>query len=155
MRLNKGIFTEAHAKEISTWVYEGKYSIYNFPPWKIMLKEKFALCNPIKRKSFIAYTDEADNLIGFVNLVDEGKYVFFGIGLKPNICGKGIGKEVVNMSIEESKNKFGLKPIILEVRSFNKRAIKCYESQGFKIIGISEHDTFVGSGDFYIMEYNH
>lgn len=154
MNLKQKVLTEEQAKEISNWKYEGKYSIYNLPDWETMKKDYFALCDDKKRETFISYCDVDDNLIGFVNLIDEGEYIFFGIGIKPSYCGKGLGKQIVSMAILESENKFGNKPMILEVRCWNKRAINCYKSQGFEIIGNTVYDTYIGNGEFYIMEYN-
>ena len=44
--------------------------------------------------------------------------------------------------------------VVLEVRIFNKRAIRCYESIGFKIKNNYIRDTFTGDVEFYYMEYD-
>lgn len=38
------------------------------------------------------------------------------------------------MALIESQNRFPNKPVILEVRTWNKRAVNCYKSQGFEIV---------------------
>ena len=38
-------------------------------------------------------------------------------------------------------------------RSFNKRAIKCYERSGFEITDVYQKDTLIGSDEFIKMEY--
>ncbi|EQK39578.1 acetyltransferase family protein [[Clostridium] bifermentans ATCC 19299] len=106
-----------------------------------------------KRENFIGYADSKNNLVGFVNLLDEGESVFFGIGIKPEYCGIGIGKQIVSMALDECKRRYPSKPIILEVRSWNKRALRCYESQGFKVIDRKHQETYLGTGEFFIMEY--
>ena len=70
--------------------------------------------------------------------------------MHPEKCGKGIGKEFVNfiLNTQELKNKI----ITLEVRSFNKRAIKCYQSVGFELVDKIEKETLNGNGLFLIME---
>lgn len=46
--------------------------------------------------------------------------------------GKGIGKKALNELVKIGFNQFGLEKIKLNVYEFNKQAIKCYESVGFK-----------------------
>ncbi|CEN82400.1 acetyltransferase [[Clostridium] sordellii] len=153
MNLKSVKFTEELAKEVTTWKYEGDYEIYNLPSWDEVLKKQISLCREEKRKNFIGYVNEQNNLVGFVNLVDEEDSVFLGIGVKPKYCGVGIGKQIIKMSLDECKKRYKNKPIILEVRSWNKRAINCYESQGFKVINIKKQETYAGFGEFFVMKY--
>jgi ribosomal protein S18 acetylase RimI-like enzyme len=56
--------------------------------------------------------------------------------------------------IEEGKVRFPETAIGLEVRTFNKRAIKCYEKIGFIIKKRSRRDTpTLKNAEFYYMEY--
>lgn len=134
MNLNKARFTEEHAIDVSKWKYTDEYSIYNLPPWEEIKNNNFSLSREDKRKNFISFMNNNEELIGFINLLDEGDSVLFGIGIKPDYCGKGIGKEIIRLGLEECKNRYDDKPIVLEMRTFNIRAIKCYESQGFRIV---------------------
>lgn len=154
MELKLVNLSERHAKEISTWEYEGKYAMYNLPSWDDMVKENYSLCDEVKRDRFIAYIDEKDNLIGFVNLLDEGDSIFFGIGVNPKYLSLGIGKKITNSALEEVKLRYGNKPVVLEVRTWNKRAVNCYKSQGFNIIETKTQETFLGLGEFYVMKYS-
>lgn len=153
MNLNKVKFTEEHAIEVTNWKYEGKYSIYNLPPWEEIKKKNFSLAKEDKRKNFISFINDNKELIGFINLLDEGSSVFFGIGMKPNYCGMGIGKEIIGLGLQECRNKYSTKPIVLNVRIWNMRAVKCYESQGFKIVETKVQKTHLGDGEFFVMRY--
>ncbi|CEO21829.1 GNAT family N-acetyltransferase [Paraclostridium sordellii] len=153
MNLKPVKFTEELAKEVTTWKYEGDYEIYNLPSWDEVLKKQISLGREEKRKNFIGYVNEQNNLVGFVNLVDEEDSVFLGIGVKTKYCGVGIGKQIIKMALDECKKRYKNKPIILEVRSWNKRAINCYESQGFKVINIKKQETYAGFGEFFVMKY--
>ncbi len=53
----------------------------------------------------------------------------------------------------ECKKRYSSEKIVLEVRSFNKRAIKCYEKAGFEITNVYQKDTLIDSGEFVKMEY--
>lgn len=153
LRLISNVLTKEQAKEIVNWKYEGVYEIYNLSRWDELVKSGCSLCDDIKRNSFRGYLDEDGQLVGFTNLLDEGDEVFFGIGLNPRMCGKGLGKIITKMAIEESKRRFKGKDIKLEVRTWNDRAINCYKSQGFEIIEIINNKTYIGYGEFYIMKY--
>ena len=154
MKLTDHKLSEEQAKEISNWRYTGEYLIYNLPSWDIMVHENYSLTDTVKRERYIGYSNENGQLVGFVNLLDEGETVFFGIGINPNYCGKGIGKIIINKSLIEIQKRFPNKPVILEVRTWNKRAVNCYKSQGFNIIEIKQHQTHIGFGEFYIMRYD-
>lgn len=154
MNLKTDKLTEIQAKEISNWKYDGEYSIYNLPSWEKMIQEKYSISDSTKREKYIGFVNENNELMGFVNLLDKGDSVFFGIGINPNVCGIGIGKLITNMALIESQNRAPNKPVVLEVRTWNKRAVSCYKSQGFKIIATKQQETKLGFGEFYVMEYN-
>ena len=53
---------------------------------------------------------------------------------------------------ESSKKLYPNKPLYLEVRTWNTRAVKCYEKAGFRIDGQAyELTTGIGTGTFYRM----
>lgn len=153
MKLTAHKLSEEQAKEISNWKYTGEYSIYNLPSWDKMVQENYSLTDNVKRERYIGYINEDGDLVGFVNLLDEGDAVFFGIGIKPNYCSNGIGKVITKMALIESQNRFPNKPVILEVRTWNKRAVNCYKSQGFEIVETKKQQTYIGFGEFYIMRH--
>lgn len=153
MELTAHKLSEEQAKEISNWIYTGEYSIYNLPSWDKMVQENYSLTDNVKRERYIGYINDDGELVGFVNLLDEGDTVFFGIGIKPNYCSKGIGKIITKMALIESQERFPNKPVVLEVRTWNKRAVNCYKSQGFEIVETKQQQTYIGFGEFYVMRY--
>ena len=154
MNLKADKLTEIQAKEISNWKYNGEYSIYNLPSWEKMLQENYSLCDDAKRERYMGFLNEDMKLVGFVNLLDQGDSVFLGIGVNPKVCGIGIGKLITNMALIESQNKFPNKPVVLEVRTWNKRAVSCYKSQGFRVISTKEQETKLGLGEFFVMKHS-
>lgn len=154
MKLTSHRISEEQAKEISNWEYSGEYSIYNLPSWDRMVQENYSLTDASKRERYVGYTNEDGELVGFVNLLDEGDTVFFGIGVKSDFCDKGIGKIITKMALIESQKRFPNKPVVLEVRTWNKRAVNCYKSQGFEIVGTKQQKTHIGFGEFYVMRYS-
>jgi len=137
--------TETEAKEICSWEYNSEYSIYNIGGWNKALNDNWAITNMIKREEqFRSVCNDNNKLIGYFRIIKNKDKIKLGLGLHPNLCGLGLGKEfLLNiLDYNEVKNKV----IELEVREFNKRALKCYEKVGFKIIDKNK--------DFILMSLN-
>ena len=95
---------------------------------------------------------DGKDLVGFINLNGEDPEVFFGIGVNPDCCGKGYGQQMTRMAWEISQTLFPGKPMYLEVRTWNKRAVRCYEKAGFHVVGEPiKQTTSIGEGMFYHM----
>ena len=62
--------------------------------------------------------------------------------------GKGYGKEAIKLLLEYGFNNLNLNNIMLKVYSFNKRAVKLYESLGFQKIG-TRHKSHYSKGKYY------
>ena len=60
----------------------------------------------------------------------------------------------MKLLIEECSNRFPDCLTVLEVRIFNRRAIRCYENVGFEIKKKYCKDTLIGNAEFYLMQYN-
>lgn len=101
--------------------------------------------------NFFAFYDE-EKLVGFINWRDEGTAVFFGIGVNPACCNQGYGQQITKTACKISNKLFPGKPLYLEVRTWNTRAVRCYEKAGFHIAGEPiKQTTSIGEGVFYHM----
>lgn len=142
----------AQEKEIvAGWNYTGEYEVYNMPSYQQQLEEGVAFGNPQCDRNFHSYYD-GDKLIGFTNLLEEPKEVFVGIGVTPEACGKGYGQQMLRIAKEISKQRYPGKPLYLEVRTWNRRAIACYQKAGFTIdTDPFQQETMLGTGEFFRM----
>ncbi len=103
------------------------------------------------KNNFYSFFDH-DTLVGFINLYEEPTEVFFGIGVRPDACGRGYGQQMTKAACDLSGRLFPGKPLYLEVRTWNARAVRCYEKAGFRITGEPiRQTTSVGDGVFYHM----
>lgn len=143
--------TREEAIQICDWKYPDEYSIYDMPSYKEMESKGIALANPKNIKSYYTFYD-GEVLVGFINLLNEGHVMFLGIGVTPKQCNKGYGHQILEQAVNLSRTLYGNKQIYLEVRSWNKRAVKCYEKAGFIIVNTIQQETYAGKGDFYRME---
>ena len=74
--------------------------------------------------------------------------------MRPDLCGRGFGWQMTQAACELSGKLFPGKSLYLEVRTWNERAVRCYEKAGFRIAGEPIHQvTLAGDGVFYHMVY--
>lgn len=146
--------TENYAKQICSWKYDGDYSIYNYPEWDKIFSENWGITIEQKRNNeFSAILDECTNLCGYIRILNKNEYILIGLGLKPSLCGQGSGNILMEILKQQCKKSYGNKKIVLEVRSFNERAIVCYKKAGFKVVDTYKKETPMGHGEFIKMEF--
>ena len=123
--------TKSDAEEILNWEYEGEYSFYN----NNIQKEKieWILSFPDSDNVFSIY-NENEKLVGNCTFYYIDEFFCVGVQMRPDITGKGFGKEFVSSIIDFGREKYNLSYIDLTVAKFNKRAIRVYEKLGFKVI---------------------
>ena len=71
--------------------------------------------------------------------------IFIGIEDNRN---KGYGAEVLNLLLDYGFNYLNMNNIMLNVKSFNERAIACYKKVGFKELGRRRESYFL-NGKYY------
>lgn len=151
MELTCRNMTEADKREICGWHYEGQYAVYDLPAYEEMQQKQMGFLNPKREKNFYSFL-EGEKIVGFVNILEEKREVFVGIGVAPSLCGMGYGCEMLLQTYGISKKLYPEKQLYLEVRSWNTRAVRCYEKAGFIIEGEAfTQETHAGTGAFYRM----
>ena len=76
-----------------------------------------------------------------------GNTLDIGLGMRPDLTGKGAGQSFVKKGIEFAMQNFRPETLRLSVATFNKRAISVYEKEGF-----IHEATFLNNGtEFLIM----
>ncbi len=144
--------TEDEKYMVTGWEYPGEYAIYNLEPYDTQKEKRTGLAN-LKNNLYSFY--DGEEFIGYSNLYEEEYEVYFGIGVHPLYCGKGYGTKLICMTMELSQKLFPGKPLYIEVRMWNERAIKCYEKAGFILVGDPIlKTTDIGTSLFYHMRAN-
>lgn len=145
------IMTEHEKKIIADWHYTGDYEVYNMPTYREQAESKVGFGNPTQKDNYYSYYDN-DKLIGFTNILNEPQEVFIGIGIDPELCGHGYGQKILHLAQDISKSLYPGKRMYLEVRTWNERAIRCYQKAGFVIDGKAFlQKTMLGTGSFFRM----
>lgn len=123
--------TERDAKEIVTWKYEGIYSFYNND--KTEAKQAWASNIHTEENAHVLY-NEKNELIGNCSFEYDEDKIIFGVQMRPNLTGKGMGTEIIKTILDFGRSEYKFNEIELYVAKFNKRAIRIYEKLGFEII---------------------
>ena len=146
---------EKHAAEVCSWRYDPPYDIYSWLPWEQMqaLEVEFGDAQ-LRSEQYVSILDEGDELVGFAQYFPLIDVTRLGIGMKPDLCGYGYGHLFVSAIVEEALRRAPRNTIDLEVLTWNKRAIRCYEHVGFSIT--DEYDKMTPKGvsqTFYCMVF--
>ena len=158
----KFIFTpmdEANARTIQSWNYEVPYNIYNW-------EAEDDISELLDRRSpHFAVRDEHSELIGFFaygssalvwdsgepHLFSENNTIAIGLGMRPDLTGKGLGLAFVKAGLDFAREQFKHTCFRLFVMTFNQRAIRVYERAGFQRVGIYVQPNANGEREFLEM----
>lgn len=146
------IMTQEQAEEIAhNWHYDGVYSFYDIEADEEDLAE---FLDPKVRGDSMFVVSKNDEFIGFFsfNKVAANTYDI-GLGMRPDLTGKGKGREFLIAGIDFVKSRFKPDKITLSVATFNQRAIKIYRKIGFKNIDTFMQDTNGSTYEFLKMAY--
>lgn len=146
--------TDDEVIKICEWKYEGDYAMYNLPSYEELKRNNYSIVDANKQENYRVYY-EGERLVGFTNLINEGNTVFLGIGVNPQCLNQKYGQRILKSTLELSKEINGDKPVYLEVRTWNQRAVRAYERSGFMIVATINQKTKIGDGEFYRMEYHY
>jgi RimJ/RimL family protein N-acetyltransferase len=106
--------------ELNGWEYEPPYDFYDGRHEPVRNPERF-----------FAATDTDGTLVGFYYFELKGGVLEYGLGLRPDLTGRGLGLEFFRAGLEYGRERFRPRRVVLAVATFNERAIKVYERAGF------------------------
>ena len=126
---------DAHA--IAGWRYPGIYAFYDADADPSDLAE---LLDPSGWGTrYFAADDGAGALAGhFAFKLDEDGAAEIGLGLRPDLTGRGLGGAFLHAGLRYAAQALGATSFVLAVAAFNGRAITVYERAGF-----SERERYV------------
>jgi RimJ/RimL family protein N-acetyltransferase len=125
---------------MADWRYDPPYDFYN--------GDEEPVNNP---ERFFAVRDEHGALVGFYYFEQKADALEYGLGLRPDLAGRGLGLEFVLAGLEFARRRFAPERIVLNVAAFNDRARIVYERAGFRLTG-KHVRTFSRWGDVEFLE---
>ena len=125
---------------LETWRYPPPYDFYS--------GDGEAVQNP---ERYFEARDEGDELVGFYYFEWKGDALEYGLGLRPDLTGRGQGLDFVCAGLAFAQARFAPGRVILNVAAFNERARIVYERAGFRLTG-GHVRRFVRWGDVEFLE---
>jgi [ribosomal protein S18]-alanine N-acetyltransferase len=141
--------TQADAEAVEEWTYPGEYAFYDSAA---DADDLAVLLDPDRRGDDFYAADGEDGLVGFVQLKEGAGRVEIGLGLRPDLCGRGLGESFTRAGIDLIRRTHGDVGIMLAVAAFNARAITVYERCGFVETGRHVRRTAGADWEFVDME---
>ena len=132
--------TDEQATAIAEWRYEFPYEWYDTSadPRRV---ELFA--DPGRRTHLRAVVDDDGELVGFFNFVPEGHEVRLGLGMRPDLTGRGLSQPFIAAGLEYARREWRPRTFRLWVASWNERALRAYRRAGFHEVRRGEESRFV------------
>jgi RimJ/RimL family protein N-acetyltransferase len=134
--------TEETFEEIVAWRYPPPYDFYD--------GDVDPVTNP---ERFFEARDTDGRIVGFYYFEQRGDEVEYGLGLRPDLTGRGRGLRFVLAGLAFANEHYQPGRVVLHVAEFNQRALRVYERAGFRVV--SQHtrsfDRF-GEVPFLTME---
>ncbi len=133
---------DAEACEISGWRYDF-YDATADPD------DLAGLLDPERRENvYFPALDDENRLVGFFQFEREEEPVDVGLGLRPDLTGKGLGAEFVLSGLAFARERFSPTRFTPSVATFNGRAISVYGRAGFPRGEVYLHETNGGEHGF-------
>ena len=96
--------TQAEAETIAEWSYETPYDFYDA---KADHRDLAELLDPVQRGDrYFSAHNETGELIGFFGFAREDDAVGVGIGLRPDLTGRGLGLSFVEKGLAFAREQF-------------------------------------------------
>jgi ribosomal-protein-alanine N-acetyltransferase len=142
--------SQQEAEEIAEWRYDPPYDFYDADADQRDLAE---LLDPaVRGDRYFSARDASGELIGYFGLGFDDGVAGIGVGLRPDLTGRGLGLAFLEQGLAFASERYSPERFRLSVAAFNKRAITVYERAGFVRTRTYDHETNSGVFRFVEME---
>ncbi len=140
---------EEDAQQIAAWHYAAPYDFYDMEQ---DLEDLAELLAPQSwQEPHYAVFNEEHELIGFFSFHQAEQTREIGLGLRPDLTGKGLGRAFINAGLAFGQERYAVMMWSLSVATFNTRAIRLYEQVGFTALKTFMQRTNGGEYEFLRM----
>ena len=113
------------------------------PPFDFYDGDVEPVLNPAR---FFGAFDEDGELIGFYYFEPRPPDLDYGLGLRPDLTGRGLGLDFFLAGLAFGRERYRPRRVVLHVAEFNERARRIYARAGFRVVA-SHVRTFERFGD--------
>jgi ribosomal-protein-alanine N-acetyltransferase len=140
---------QADAEAVAGWRYPEPFSFYD---WTADEDDLAELLDPdLRGEAYFAVEDDEGQLVGYFSFKPEGRTLVVGLGLRPDLTGRGLGGGFFAAGLDYGRERLAPERFSLAVATFNERAIKVYERAGFERARVYMHETNGGEWEFVEM----
>jgi ribosomal-protein-alanine N-acetyltransferase len=113
---------DRHA-EMRSWRYPPPYDFYDGD-----------VDEPLNPERYFAALDAHGALAGFYYFEEKPPDLDYGLGLRPDLVGRGLGLDFFLRGLEFARERYRPRRVYLHVAEFNERARIVYERAGFAVV---------------------
>ena len=141
---------ETYGREVATWHYDPPWDFYDLASDP---DDAAAMRDPARNEHRRAVLDENDDLEAFWYFDWHGDVVEVGIGLRPDLTGRGRGESFLRAQLAYAAERWRPATFRLFVAAWNERAIRVYQRLGFcEVARETRSFELVGDHEFIQME---
>lgn len=130
------------------WKYEGQYAFYDMTA---DMEDYEELISEEARNQNDYYEALADReLVGFFCAVRDRRDLEIGLGLRPDLCGRGLGGGFLKQIMAFVGRHYQYDALIVRVATFNQRAIRVYRACGFADDGV--YTQLIGGASYEFLK---
>ena len=115
--------SEETQRVLATWRYPPPHDFYDGDVDPVRNPERY----------FEARDDEGE-LIGFYYFEPKPPDLDYGLGLRPDLVGRGLGLDFFLAGLAFARERYRPKRVFLHVAEFNERARRVYARAGFRVV---------------------
>jgi RimJ/RimL family protein N-acetyltransferase len=144
-------WTEAFACEVARWQYEPPYDFYDLASDP---GDAAAMSDPARFGHYRAVLEDGDEKLDAFWYFDwHGDVVEVGIGLRPDLTGRGRGESFLRAQLAYATSQWSPASFRLFVAAWNERANRLYQRLAFREVAReTRRFELVGEHEFLRME---
>jgi [ribosomal protein S18]-alanine N-acetyltransferase len=144
-------WTEGHGHEVAPWRYEPPYDFYDLASDP---GDAAAMRDPAQADHYRAVRENGHGrLDAFWHFDWHGDAVEVGIGLRPELTGRGRGESLLHAQLAYAADRWAPTTFRLFVAAWNERAIRLYGRVGFReVTRETRRFELAGEHEFLRME---
>jgi [ribosomal protein S18]-alanine N-acetyltransferase len=123
MKLRIEAASQKTLQEMASWRYPPPYDFYD--------GDVDPVSNP---ERYFEVRDEHGDLVGFYYFEPKPPDLDYGLGLRPDLTGHGLGLEFFLAGLAFAHERYEPRRVVLHVAEFNERARLVYERAGFVVV---------------------
>ena len=144
-------WNETYADEVATWHYDPPFDFYDLASDP---HDEAEMRDPAQTAHYRAVLADGEDLLdAFWYFKSQGDVVEVGIGLRPDLTGRGLGESFLRAQLDYARGEWRPATFRLFVAAWNERAIRLYERVDFREVAReTRRFELVGEHEFLRME---